>query len=98
MEISAELLRHVASLARLELDSEEVEMFQGQLSSILTRAQRVQDLNLDDVAPTHHPQHLKNVLRTDEVVASPDSEPILSQAPEREGEFFRVPKILEEEA
>lgn len=97
MTISREEVEHVARLARLDLTDEEIERFRGQLSVILERARRIQSLPLDDVPPTAHPIDLRNVLRPDEVVPSVDSGRILENAPDREDDFFKVPRILEEE-
>lgn len=97
MAITNEDVQHVAALARLDLTSEEVEAFRGQLSTILERAQRIQLLPLDDVVATQHPFELRNVLRPDVVVAPEAFDKILENAPEREGPFVKVPRILEDE-
>ena len=97
MAISREEVVHVARLARLELTDEEIELFRTQLDAVLDRAQRIQRLPLEDVPPTAHPVDLTNVLRGDEVVPPPPADAILENAPEREGNVFRVPRILEDE-
>lgn len=97
MAISREELEHVARLARLELTEEEIELFQAQLGAVLERAQRIQSLPLDDLPPTAHPIELTNVWRPDVVVPPPIPDAILENAPEREGDLFRVPRILEDE-
>jgi aspartyl-tRNA(Asn)/glutamyl-tRNA(Gln) amidotransferase subunit C len=97
MAISREELEHVARLARLELTEEEIVLFRAQLAAVLERAQRIQALPLDDVPPTAHPIDLRNVFRADVVVPCPPPEAILENAPEREGDLFRVPRILEDE-
>ncbi|MEX0873872.1 MAG: Asp-tRNA(Asn)/Glu-tRNA(Gln) amidotransferase subunit GatC [Actinomycetota bacterium] len=96
MAISREEVEHVARLARLELSEQEIELFREQLSAVLERAQRIQSLDLDEVPPTAHPVELSNVWREDVVVPPPESEAILANAPERDGSFFRVPRILED--
>ena len=96
MAISREEVEHVARLARLELSEQEIELFREQLSAVLERAQRIQSLDLDEVPPTAHPVALRNGWREDVVVPSPPSEAILANAPERDGSFFRVPRILED--
>ena len=96
MAISREEVEHVARLARLELSDSEIELFREQLSAVLERAQRIQSIDLDDVPETSHPIELTNVWREDVVVPPPDAEGILGNAPERDGPFFRVPKILED--
>lgn len=97
MAISSEEVIHVARLARLDLTAEEVELFRGQLDVVLERAQRLQSLPIDDLEPTGHPAELRNVLRDDEVTPNDDHESILNNAPHREGVFFAVPRILEED-
>ena len=96
MAISSEDVQHVARLARLELTEDEVELFRGQLSTVLERAQRIQQLPLADVPPTAHPVPLHNVWREDVVEPTDVTEAVLANAPDRDGEFFRVPKILED--
>ena len=97
MSISREELEHVARLARLELTSDEIELFRTQLGAVLERAQRIQSLPLDDVPPTAHPIDLSNVLRPDVVVPCLPPDEVLGNAPEREKGLFRVPRILEDE-
>ncbi len=96
MAISREELEHVARLARLELTEEEIELFRGQLGAVLERAKRIQNLALDDFPPTAHPIDLTNVFRQDVVVPPLPPDQILENAPDREGDLFRVPRILEE--
>ena len=96
MVISREELEHVARLARLELTEEEIELFRVQLGAVLERAQRIQNLPLDDLPPTAHPIELTNVWRPDVVEPPPLPDQILENAPQREGDLFRVPRILEE--
>jgi aspartyl-tRNA(Asn)/glutamyl-tRNA(Gln) amidotransferase subunit C len=93
--ITPEEVQHVARLARLELTPEELELFRGQLSAVLERAQRIQALDLDDVPPTAHPMDLSNVWRDDSVERFEETSAILDNAPEAEESRFRVPRILE---
>lgn len=97
MAISRDEVEHVARLARLELTGDEIELFRGQLSAVLERAQRIQSLDLDDLPPMSHPVQLTNVWRPDDVVPPQDPEAIIANAPQREETFYRVPRILEEE-
>lgn len=96
MSISREEVEHVARLARLELTAEEVELFREQLSAVLERVQRIQAFDLDSVPETSHPADLTNVWRDDVVVPPPPPDVVLENAPVREKQFFRVPRILEE--
>ena len=95
--ISAAEVAHVASLARLSLTPEELELFTEQLGDVLEHAADVEALELDDVEPLAHPIPLVNVLRPDEVTPSLDRDEVLSQAPAAEDGQFRVPRILGEE-
>jgi len=91
MAITREDVLHVARLARLELSAEEVERFQGQLAAILDAVSKVQELDLTDVPPTSHPLDVVNVWREDEPRPSLPLEDVFANAPDREGDLFRVP-------
>ncbi len=86
----------VAGLARLTLTEAEVEMFTGQLQTILDHAGDVAALDLDDVEPTSHPYPLQNVTRPDEVRPCLDRAEVLAEAPATEDGMFRVPPVLGE--
>ncbi|MGZ0228822.1 MAG: Asp-tRNA(Asn)/Glu-tRNA(Gln) amidotransferase subunit GatC [Acidimicrobiales bacterium] len=94
--ISREDVAHIASLARLSVTEEELDLFTGQLADILDHAADVESLDAHDVAPTHHPYPMTNVLRADVVRPSLDREEVLSQAPSTESGQFRVPPVLGE--
>jgi aspartyl-tRNA(Asn)/glutamyl-tRNA(Gln) amidotransferase subunit C len=91
MAITREDVLHVARLARLELSEAEVERFQVQLSAILDAVSKVQELDLADVPPTSHPLEVVNVWRDDEPRPSLPVEEALANAPDRDGDLFRVP-------
>ncbi|MEX0826901.1 MAG: Asp-tRNA(Asn)/Glu-tRNA(Gln) amidotransferase subunit GatC [Acidimicrobiia bacterium] len=86
----------VARLARIGLTPEELVHYEQQLQVILEHAARVQALPTDGVAPTAHPLPMVNAFRSDEVEPTLDREEVLSQAPDREGPYFRVPPFLDE--
>lgn len=86
----------VARLARIGLTAEELAHYEQQLQVILEHAARVQALPTDGVAPTAHPLPMVNAFRPDEVEPTLDREEVLSQAPDREGPYFRVPPFLDE--
>jgi aspartyl-tRNA(Asn)/glutamyl-tRNA(Gln) amidotransferase subunit C len=75
-------VRHVARLARLHLEPEEVERMREELSVILEHVERIRALELDDVPPTTHVEELVNVLRADEPRRSLPAEEALREAPE----------------
>ena len=91
MPISREEVLHVARLARLELNDEEVERFREQLSAILEAVSKVSELDLSDVPPTSHPLDVVNVWDADDPGPCLTVEEALANAPERDGDFFRVP-------
>lgn len=92
--IDREQVRKVAHLARLELTPTEEEQFTTQLSSILDYFEQLGELNTDNVAPTTRAIDVSNITRVDHLEPCPDREAILNCAPQREDEFFRVPKIM----
>jgi aspartyl-tRNA(Asn)/glutamyl-tRNA(Gln) amidotransferase subunit C len=91
MAITRAEVEHVARLARLALTEEELERFQEQLSAILDAVAKVSELDLSDVAPTAHPLEVSNTWAADEPLPCLDPEEALANAPDREGNFFRVP-------
>ncbi len=91
MSISREEVLHVANLARLHLPDDEVERFQGQLSSILDAVSKVRELDLEGVPPTSHPHDVVNVLGEDEPHECLSLEDVFANAPDHAGDLFRVP-------
>ena len=89
--IDRDQLLHVARLARLELREEEVERLGAQLNDILAAVSKVSELDLSDVPPTSHPLDVVNVWADDEPRPSLPVEEALTNAPEREGSYFKVP-------
>ena len=86
---------HVARLARLELTDEEKTSLRAQLGVILEHAARVSEVATADVPPTASAIRRSNVLRDDVPEPSLPLEAVLRNAPDREGDRFRVPKIAE---
>jgi len=91
MAITRADVEHVARLARLALREDEIERLQEQLNAILEAVGKVSELDLADVPPTSHPLALVNVFGLDEPRPCLPVEEALANAPEREGDFFRVP-------
>jgi aspartyl-tRNA(Asn)/glutamyl-tRNA(Gln) amidotransferase subunit C len=89
--IERDQVLHVARLARLSLDEEEVDRMQRELSGILDHVETIGELDLDGVPPTTHVEDLVNVLRPDEVTPSLDRDRALAGAPDAAGDSFRVP-------
>lgn len=89
-------VKKVAKLSRLDLSEEEIAEFTGQLSAILDYVAKMNELDTAGVAPLAHCLPISNVFREDVVKGSLGTEKTLANATERDGEFFKVPKILEE--
>ncbi|MBI3805657.1 MAG: Asp-tRNA(Asn)/Glu-tRNA(Gln) amidotransferase subunit GatC [Nitrospirae bacterium] len=95
MKIDREEVLHVAKLARLSLSSEEIDRLTDQLSNILTYVEKLNQADTKNIEPTSHVLSLSNVFREDRARPSLPVEKALENAPEKEGAFFRVPKIIE---
>jgi aspartyl-tRNA(Asn)/glutamyl-tRNA(Gln) amidotransferase subunit C len=89
--ISRDEVLHVARLARLELTDEEVERFREQLSEILQAVSKVSELDLADVPPTAHPLEIANAWAEDEPHECLPLDDVFANAPDRDGDYFRVP-------
>ncbi len=89
-------VRKVAKLSRLELTEPEVEEFTGQLSAILDYVEKMNELDTTDIEPLAHCLPISNVLREDCARESLGTEKVLANAPQRDEEFFKVPKILDD--
>ncbi|MBE9232181.1 MAG: Asp-tRNA(Asn)/Glu-tRNA(Gln) amidotransferase subunit GatC [Cuspidothrix sp.] len=92
--IDSELVRKVANLARLELTADEEAKFTTQLGSILDYVEQLNELDVTNVQPTTRAIDVSNVTREDILQPYPERNAILNSAPQQEGDFFRVPKIL----
>ncbi len=96
MAITREEVLHVARLARLALSEDEVDRLKDQLGGILNYIRQLDALDTRDVVPTSHAVEKGTPFRGDAVEPFDDKEAILSNAPDREGDCFRVPRIMED--
>ena len=94
--IDADKVRKVAKLARLDLTDAEIQQFAGQLSAILEYVQKMNELDTSGVEPLAHCLPISNCFRPDVVTESLGTEKTLANAPQRDGPFFKVPKILDD--
>ena len=94
-KIDESQVRTVAKLARLDLSEREVAEFSSELSAILGYIEKLNELDINSVEPLAHCLPIHNVFRDDSVKSSLETEDVLRNAPQREGEFFKVPKILD---
>jgi aspartyl-tRNA(Asn)/glutamyl-tRNA(Gln) amidotransferase subunit C len=95
MKLSREEVQHIARLARLGMTETELERFREQLSNILENFEILQPVDTTDVPPTAQAIPLQSVVRDDEVAPSLPPDDVLANAPQRDGEFFRVKAVLE---
>jgi aspartyl-tRNA(Asn)/glutamyl-tRNA(Gln) amidotransferase subunit C len=86
----------VAHLARLELTPEEEVQFTTQLGSILDYFEQLSELDVTNVAPTTRAIDVSNITRMDHLKPYGDRDSILANAPDQDGDFFKVPKIMED--
>jgi len=91
MSISRDEVLHVARLARLALADDEIERLTEELDAILDAVGVVAELDLADVPPTSHPLDLVNVWDEDEPRPSLSLDDVFANAPDRDGDHFRVP-------
>ena len=94
--LSRDDVAKLAALARIEMSEEELVSLSSQFGVILDAVARVQEVNLDGVIATSHPQPIQNIFREDQVRPSLTPEQALSGAPAQEEQRFRVPQILGE--
>jgi len=95
MSISNNDVQHVSKLARLNLTAEEEQTLTGQLNAILKYAEKLNELDTEDIEPTTHVLHVSNVMREDETKESLSIEQVMRNAPEEEDGQFKVPAVME---
>ncbi|MEW5717143.1 MAG: Asp-tRNA(Asn)/Glu-tRNA(Gln) amidotransferase subunit GatC [Chloroflexota bacterium] len=98
MALTRDKVQHIAELAKLKLNDDEIARMTQQLSAILDYAARLQELDTEAIPPTASVVPLQNVMRADRVVPSLPRDQVLANAPDKseDGEFFRVKAILKE--
>ncbi|WP_058485619.1 Asp-tRNA(Asn)/Glu-tRNA(Gln) amidotransferase subunit GatC [Defluviitalea phaphyphila] len=93
--ISDELMEYIANLAKLELSEKEKEQAKKDMERMLSYIDKLNELDTEGIEPLSHIFSVNNVFREDVVTNGDDSENILSNAPERKDEAFKVPKTVE---
>ncbi|HUT57992.1 MAG TPA: Asp-tRNA(Asn)/Glu-tRNA(Gln) amidotransferase subunit GatC [Phycisphaerae bacterium] len=94
--IDTDLVRHIGKLSRIELTDEQIAVFSRQLGAILSSFDKLQELDTADVEPMAHAVELRNVLADDVPGESLPPDEALANAPQRDGDFFKVPKVIED--
>jgi len=95
MGISRQDVEYLGKLARIQLSAEELDRFTSELDEILVYVEKLKTAKTDNVAPTSHVLALSNVFREDKVAPSLPTDKALANAPEQEGPFFKVPRIID---
>jgi len=94
MKIDRRQVDYIANLARLALSEEERERFAAQLGKIIEYVEKLNKLDTSNVEPMAHATGLKNVFRDDILDKPISSKKALENAPDKEDDFFRVPKVV----
>jgi aspartyl-tRNA(Asn)/glutamyl-tRNA(Gln) amidotransferase subunit C len=94
MKISKDEVEKIAHLARLDIDDSLKETLSGQLSHILDYIDTLRNVDVEGVVPASGAAFMNNVLREDQAVASPGPDVTLANAPEREDDFYVVPRVV----
>ncbi len=93
-KLTKETVQHVAKLARLKLNDEEIAAFSHQLSAVLDNFEKISQVDTKDVQPLITPTDMTMALREDVAITLVDSDKFLSNAPERSGHLFKVPPVV----
>lgn len=95
MKITRELLDKIAHLARLELNEKDAEKMMQDMTAIVSWMEKLNEVNTDGVEPLTSMSHEVNALREDEVKNHLDHADALKNAPKKDLDYFRVPKVLD---
>lgn len=95
MAITKETVKYVAHLARIELGTKELEKLSQQLKDIIGFIDKLKKLDAKNISPTSHILPIHNVFRDDSLRKSLSCHKALENAPDKEGSFFGVPKVIE---
>jgi aspartyl-tRNA(Asn)/glutamyl-tRNA(Gln) amidotransferase subunit C len=95
MSLTISEVKHIADLARLQLSSEEIKLFQQQLSEILEYVNQLREVDTSGIPPTARVSQLKGILRFDEVKPGLTTDELMRNAPQKDSNQFRVPPIFD---
>ena len=94
MSVTRKEVEHIAELAHLQLNESELEEYTLQLNKILEYVEKLNELDTENVKPLSHPVEGENVFREDIIQSSVNREDALKNAPSKNEEFFKVPKVI----
>ena len=95
MEVNKDTVKKIAHLARLQFTNEEETKLEGEMTKILSWMEKLNELDTDNVEPLIHMSHEINVIRPDVVVDELSHKNALLNAPKKDSDYFRVPKVIE---
>jgi aspartyl-tRNA(Asn)/glutamyl-tRNA(Gln) amidotransferase subunit C len=95
MSLSRDDVQHVAQLARLSFSEEEEARMADEMSQILDYVEKLNELDTSGVPPMSHVLDVTNVYREDDIEARIDQDQALAPAPDSDGDYFRVPKVVD---
>ena len=95
MKLSRESVQRIATLARLRLTADEESEITGQLDRILSYMDKLNELDTSNIELFNHDIDNLSALREDKLTNQPNTDALLANAPDRDGNFFKVPKIIE---
>lgn len=93
--ITVDEVRHISHLCRLQLSQEDIDRFTADLGEIIDYVNQIQKLDTSGIDPTFQTAPLSNIFREDIIKKSLSPEEVLSNAPDRESDYFRMPRIME---
>ena len=94
MEVTNELIDHLAHLARLEFNGEEKTKIKADLENILSFVDQLQQVNTDGLEPLIYMTEEENILREDEAKVTISQEEALKNAPHKDSDYFKIPKVV----
>ncbi len=96
MSVDKKEIIKIAKLAKLNFSDEEIEKFTSQFNEILDYMTKLNEINTDDVPPLSHPLEVTNVMRDDKLKSSIETKDALLNAPEKDEQYFKVPKVIKD--
>lgn len=96
MAITADEVKHVAQLAKLEFTDDELQMFAGQMDDIIKMVQQLSEVDTTGVPVTSTVAEAKNVTREDKAIKGTDRETLMHNVPQKDRGFVKVPAIIDE--
>ena len=94
MEVDKKLLEHVAEVARIKLNDEEIKKFLPQLKEILEFFSQLKDINTDNVKPSFQPVEIKNIMRDDKEEQCLSQDDALSLTEHKKEGYFKGPSVM----